>query len=169
MRFPSRDRTLRLISKEPNAPWFDNVNTSTKETLNDLVNESFKYACDSLERKFGAIGKAWRWANVKGTNVPHLAKVPGFGSKKLMIGGAKGSINALSESNGPSWRMVVELGPKPKGHGVFPGGQSGNPGSPYYDNMIDTWAKGQLYNLVLMTSANDKNAKIISRLKISSK
>ena len=169
MRFPSRDRTLQLISKEPNSKWFDNVNTSSKETLSDLVNASFKYACDSLERKFGAIGKAWRWANVKGTNVPHLAKVPGFGSKKLMIGGAKGTINALSESNGPSWRMVVELGPQPKGHGVFPGGESGNPGSPYYDNMIDTWAKGQLYNLVLMTSVNDKNAKIISRLKISSK
>jgi len=169
MRFPSRDRTLQLISKEPDSKWFDNVNTSTKETLNDLVNESFKYACDSLERKFGAIGKAWRWASVKGTNVPHLAKVPGFGSKKLMIGGAKGTINALSESNGPSWRMVVELGPQPKGHGVFPGGESGNPGSPYYDNMIDTWAKGQLYNLVLMTSENDKNAKIISRIKISNK
>jgi penicillin amidase len=169
MRFPSRDRTLQLISKEPDSKWFDNVHTRTKETLNDLVNESFKYACDSLERKFGAIGNAWRWANVKGTNVPHLAKVPGFGSKKLMIGGAKGTINALSESNGPSWRMVVELGPQPKGHGVFPGGESGNPGSPYYDNMIDTWAKGQLYNLVLMTSVNDKNAIIISRLKISSK
>lgn len=169
MRFPSRDRTLQLIRKEPNSTWFDNVNTSARETLDDLVNESFKYACDSLERRFGAIGKDWHWANVKGTNVPHLAKIPGFGSKKLMIGGAKGTINALSESNGPSWRMVVELGPQPKGHGVFPGGQSGNPGSPYYDNMIDTWAKGQLYDLVLMTSVNDKNAKIISRLKISSK
>ena len=169
MRFPSRDRTLELISKEPNSKWFDNVNTTSKETLNDLVNESFKYACDSLERRFGAIGKAWRWANVKGSNVPHLAKIPGFGSKMLMIGGGKGTINALSESNGPSWRMVVELGPQPKGHGVFPGGQSGNPGSPYYDNMIDTWAKGNLYNLVLMTSVNDHTAKIISRLKISSK
>ena len=79
------------------------------------------------------------------------------------------TINALSESNGPSWRMVVELGKMPKGHGVFPGGQSGNPGSIFYDNMIDTWANGKLYDLFFMQSANDGNAKIISRLKISKK
>jgi penicillin amidase len=169
MRFPSRDRTLQLITKEPDSKWFDNVNTPAKETLNDLINESFKYACDSLERKYGPIGKSWSWANVKGTNVPHLAKIPGFGSKKLLIGGGKSTINALSESNGPSWRMVVELGPQPKGHGVFPGGQSGNPGSPFYDNMIDTWAKGNLYDLFFMKAANDNSSKVISRLKISRK
>jgi penicillin amidase len=169
MRYPSRDRTVQLITKEPNAKWFDNVSTPAKESLNDLVNESFKYACDSLERKYGAIGSSWRWGKVKGTNVPHLAKIPGFGSKKLMIGGGKSTINALSESNGPSWRMVVELGKTPKGHGVYPGGQSGNPGSPFYDNMIDTWAKGDLYDLFFMNSANDKSSKIISRLKISRK
>ncbi len=169
MRYPSRDRTIELIQKDPNAKWFDNVNTPQKETLSDLVNSSFKYACDSLERKHGSIGEHWQWANVKNTNVPHLAKIPGFGSKKLLIGGSKSTVNALSESNGPSWRMVIELGKTPKGHGVYPGGQSGNPGSPFYDNMIDTWAEGKLYDLFFMQSADDKSGKIISRYKISKK
>lgn len=169
MRYPSRDRTIELIQKDPNAKWFDNVNTAKKETLSDLVNSSFKYACDSLERKYGPIGEHWQWANVKNTNVPHLAKIPGFGSKKLLIGGSKSTVNALSESNGPSWRMVIELGKTPKGHGVYPGGQSGNPGSPFYDNMIDTWAEGKLYDLFFMQSADDKTGKIISRYKISKK
>lgn len=169
MRYPSRDRTLALILKDPGSKWFDNVNTPQKETLGDLVNESLKYACDSMERKYGPIGKTWAWANVKQTHVPHLANIPGFGSKPLMIGGAKGTINALSEANGPSWRMVVELGKTPKGHGVYPGGQSGNPGSPFYDNMIDTWANGKLYDLYLMSSADDTKGKIISHLTISKK
>jgi penicillin amidase len=65
--------------------------------------------------------------------------------------------------------MVVELGKKPKGHGVYPGGQSGNPGSPFYDNMIDTWADGKLYDLYLMSSAADTSGKIISHLIISKK
>lgn len=169
MKYPSRDRTVQLILNEPGSKWIDNINTPAIETLNDLVTESFKFACDTLERRFGPIGKDWEWANVKHTNVPHLAKIPGFGSKPLMIGGGKMTINALSESNGPSWRMVVELGKSPKGHGVFPGGQSGNPGSKFYDNMIDTWANGQLYDLFFMQSANDPSAKIISRLKISKK
>lgn len=169
MRYPSRDRTIALIQKEPNSKWFDNIKTSQKETLQDLVNSSFKFTCDSLERKYGTIGKTWQWANVKNTNVPHLAKIPGFGSKKLMIGGAKSTVNALNESNGPSWRMVIELGKTPKGHGVYPGGQSGNPGSPFYDNMIDTWAGGKLYDLFFMQSPDDKNGKIISRYIISKK
>lgn len=169
MRYPSRDRTVQLITQEPNSKWFDNVNTPAKETLTDLVNEAFKYSCDSLERKYGPIGKSWEWANLKHSNVPHLAKIPGFGSKTLMIGGSKTTIDALSESNGPSWRMVVELGKTPKGHGVYPGGQSGNPGSPFYDNMIDTWANGKLYDLFFMKSETDTAAKIISELIISKK
>lgn len=169
MRYPSKDRTVELILKDPGSRWFDNVNTPQKETLDELVNEAFKYSCDSLERKYGPIGKNWAWANVKQTHVPHLANIPGFGSKTLMIGGAKSTINALSEKNGPSWRMVIELGKKPKGHGVYPGGQSGNPGSPFYDNMIGTWANGKLYDLYLMQSPADTTAKVISRLTISKK
>jgi penicillin amidase len=169
MRYPSRDRTIELIRKDPNAKWFDNVKTTQKETLADLVNESFKFACDSLERKYGPIGKNWNWGDVKGTNVPHLAKIPGFGSKKLAIGGAKSTVNAMSEANGPSWRMVIELGKNVKGHGVYPGGQSGNPGSPFYDNMIDTWAQGKLNPLFFMQSPDDKSGKIISHYKISKK
>lgn len=169
MRYPSRDRTIELIQKDPKSQWFDNVKTSKKETLADLINTSFKYACDSLERKFGPIGDEWQWGNFKNSNVPHLAKIPGFGSKKLVTGGSKSTVNALSESNGPSWRMVIELGKTPKGHGVYPGGQSGNPGSPFYDNMIDTWAEGKLYDLFFMQSPDDKGGKIISRYKISKK
>jgi len=167
MRYPSRDRTVELILKDANSKWFDNVNTPAKENLNDLVNEAFKYTCDSLERKFGPIGKTWAWANIKQSHVPHLANIPGFGSKTLMIGGGKSTIDALSESNGPSWRMVIELGKTPAGHGVYPGGQSGNPGSPFYDNMINTWADGKLYDLYLMASPDDKKDKIISHLTIS--
>jgi len=46
--------------------------------------------------------------------------------------------------------MVVQLGPEIKAWGVYPGGQSGNPGSPFYDNMIDDWNNGELYPLWFM-------------------
>jgi penicillin amidase len=169
MRYPSRDRTVELIQKEPQSNWFDNTKTPAVESLSDLVNQSFRFACDSLSRKFGNYDTTWAWANLKNTHVPHLAKIPGFSSKTLLIGGAKSTIDALNETNGPSWRMVVELGKSPKAFGVYPGGQSGNPGSVYYDNMIDTWAGGKLYDLYFMQSPNDPQAKIISELKISKK
>lgn len=164
MRFPNRDRSVHLFLNEPDSKWFDNVNTSQKESRADLLNASFKFSVDSLQRKYGVLGKKWQWAKVKNSNVPHLAKISGFGSEILYNGGSKTSINALNESNGPSWRMVVQLGKTTKGYGIFPGGQSGNPGSFYYDDMINTWTEGRLNELLFLSSGSEKNNRIKNHL-----
>ena len=65
----------------------------------------------------------------------------------LYSGGGAESVNATRGSSGPSWRMIVELGPEIKAWGVYPGGASGNPGSPNYDSMIESWRTGELYEL----------------------
>ena len=169
MRYPSRDRNVQLLLNEPNALWWDNVKTAKKETRTDLVNASFKFAIDSLQRKFGPIDNDWAWANLKKTHVPHLAKVAGFGSKFLYNGGSKTSVNATSESNGPSWRMIVALGKEVKAYGVFPGGESGNPGSHYYDDMIDTWSEGKLNELVYLKGKDEKSKRIITTWKLNKK
>ena len=44
----------------------------------------------------------------------------------------------------------MELGPETHAWGIFPGGQSGNPGSRYYDNMVDDWLAGKYYALKVM-------------------
>ncbi|MFW6157312.1 MAG: penicillin acylase family protein, partial [Balneolaceae bacterium] len=63
-------------------------------------------------------------------------------------GGGAESVNAnRGGGHGPSVRMVVEFGPEVKAYGVFPGGVSGNPGSPLYDSMVDDWAAGKLHRL----------------------
>ena len=169
MRYPSRDRNVQLLLNEPNAVWWDNVKTAKKETRTDLVNASFKFAIDSLQRKFGPIDIEWAWANLKKTHVPHLAKVAGFGSKFLYNGGSKTSVNATSETNGPSWRMIVALGKEVKAYGVFPGGESGNPGSHYYDDMIDTWSDGKLNELLYLKVKDEKSKRIITTWKLNKK
>ena len=169
MRYPSRDRNVQLLLNEPNAVWWDNVKTAKKETRSDLVNASFKFAIDSLQRKFGPIDIDWAWANLKKTHVPHLAKVAGFGSKFLYNGGSKTSVNATSETNGPSWRMIVALGKEVKAYGVFPGGESGNPGSHYYDDMIDTWSEGKLNELLYLRVKDEKSKRIITTWKLNKK
>jgi penicillin amidase len=113
------------------------------------------------------MNKDWAWGNLKHTNVPHLAKIAGFGSKFLNNGGSKTSVNAVSENNGPSWRMIVALGKNVKAYGVFPGGESGNPGSFYYDDMVDTWSEGKLNELVFLKAKNEKSDRIISTWKFT--
>ena len=48
--------------------------------------------------------------------------------------------------------MIVEMSDPPKALGIYPGGQSGNPGSKFYDNMIDRWAAGEYIDLNFMQS-----------------
>ena len=85
----------------------------------------------------------------------HLARIPGFGRMHLPTGGDWNIPNATARTHGPSWRYVVELGDTPRGYGNYPGGQSGFPGSEHYDEFIDSWVRGELYELNFPYSRDD--------------
>jgi penicillin amidase len=59
--------------------------------------------------------------------------------------------------------MVVELGPEVKAWGIYPGGQSGNPGSKFYDDMVDDWLAGKPDELVFLKSAGEPHPGIVAR------
>ncbi|MGV3639222.1 MAG: penicillin acylase family protein [Adhaeribacter sp.] len=165
-RYPGRDRTIRLLQQQEKGAWLDNVHTPAKETRQQLVQAAFVGALDSLQRLHGPLGASWAWSRHKGTSLQHLARVPAFGKTNLVTGGGRGIVNATSERHGPSWRMVVALGPQVKAYGVYPGGQSGNPGSFYYDNMVETWRQGKLKELVYLASARDPEASGLAKLRL---
>lgn len=144
---PDNTQTLEILLDSIPVRWIDNINTSQKENISDLVLKSFKDAVTELEKDFGDDFSNWQWAKVKGTYIENLARIPALSSEKLWVGGGHNMINASKEKKGPSWRMIVEVGKKPKGYGVYPGGQSGNPGSKFYDNMVQEWASGELREL----------------------
>jgi penicillin G amidase len=169
MRYPSRDRMVEMLINEPDARWFDNIHTPIRESSKDIIQLSFIASIDSLQNKYGPISEEWQWGNVKHSHVPHLAKIAGFGTKFINNGGSKTAVNAMGESNGPSWRMVVALGKDVKAYGLFPGGESGNPGSFYYDDMVDKWSKGKLNELLFLKSKTDTSARIIASWKIKAK
>lgn len=60
--------------------------------------------------------------------------------------------------------MVVELGDKPKAWGVYPGGQSGNPGSHNYTAFVEKWAKSEYYELIFMSRENQENGKYVQQI-----
>ncbi len=160
LNYPSIDRTEQLLIKEPNSKWFDDIRTPVRETGADIVLRSFIATTDELHHKYGNPGKKWQWGQVRKVYINHLANIPGFGSGNFESGGNSSLINALRGGNGPSWRMVVQMGPQVKGYGVFPGGESGNPGSFYYADMFKTWKDGQLNELLFLKSANENSDRI---------
>jgi penicillin amidase len=138
--WPARDVVVKLISDHPDSKWMDDITTPQTETLQDIAWRTFQTVVpDTL-----IITQVPRWAEEKAFRVPHLANIPGLSSERYDVGGDAETVNAIRGSHGPSWRMVVSLEDTVKGYGVYPGGPSGNPGSPYYNNSISDWANGRL-------------------------
>ena len=157
--WPSESTLLDDINKYPDFKFYDNINTAIVETLPDDVTAAFKMAA-AVIRQADENGKM-DWANYKDTRVEHLARLDAFSRLHLPIGGGTNTINAAKEQHGPSWRMVVSLTPETEAYGVYPGGESGNPGSKYYDDFVDEWAAGKYFPLWMMkaSEANDKRVK----------
>lgn len=158
--WPNESTLVESLHKDSAYHFIDDITTPQKETLEDLLASSLKKATERL-KKAEADGNLG-WAAYKGTKVQHLLKIPALSRLHLPIGGGSGFIiNAAKEDHGPSWRMVVRMAAVTEAYGIYPGGQSGNPGSPYYDNFIDNWVKGEYYTLWVMkrTEAADKKVK----------
>ncbi len=162
---PFESSLLEGILKDSAYKFLDNINTPQKETLADELTSTLKKITPGLV-KAEADGKL-DWDKFKATHVDHLAKLAPFSRMNLPIGGGTHNINAAKEKHGPSWRMVVSLTAKTEAYGVYPGGQSGNPGSKYYDNFVDQWAAGKYYSLWMMTKEEVGDKRVLAKMSFS--
>ena len=155
MMMPHEGTLLENILEDSAFKFLDNINTPQKETLSDDITTAFKEAA-KVAAEADADGNL-SWAKYKDTKVLNLARIEAFSRLHLPIGGGTNTINATNEQHGPSWRMVVSLTPQTEAYAVYPGGQSGNPGSKFYDNFIDTWAQGKYYTIWIMKPTDTKS------------
>ncbi|QIH33429.1 penicillin acylase family protein [Sphingobacterium sp. DR205] len=137
---------LNLIQQNPDSDWFDNIKTPEKEHAGHIITQAFRDAL--TEFKSLKEQKGVRWGDLNIVNIMHLTNIKAFSKMGIHSSGHPYAINAISKSWGPSWRMIVELGETPKGYGIYPGGQSGNIGSKYYDNFVKDWSEGRYYELL---------------------
>ncbi len=163
--WPEEQTTMELLKKDSALKFIDNINTPQKETLYDVVTTALKKASADLATK-EAEGKL-EWTKFKNPTVYHLLKdaLPAFARKGLNVGGNGNIVNAVTHSHGPSWRMIVHLTNQTEAYGVYPGGQSGNPGSRFYDDYIDKWVAGEYNKLWFMREGDktDKNVKWVMK------
>lgn len=158
--YPEMWRFIELMETDSSNFIFDIQNTPDRETARQVVNIAFK----EMSNSFAANpAKATDWAHFRGFDIKHLALLEPFSRMNLLVGGDKNALNAISRTNGPSWRLIAELSNPVRAIGVYPGGQSGNPGSRYYDNLVEPWLKGEYFELLLLGSADDKNPRIQHR------
>jgi len=153
--WPSEAVTVDLLKKVDHFSFFDDTTTPSEENKRSLINFSFKAAVQHLFNP-NTSNLQRTWGHWKMTHIRHLARLgPSFGSFAPQIGGYKNILNATQKYSGPSWRMIVAFGDSVEAYGIYPGGQSGNPGSSEYDRFVANWAKGIYYPIAFAHGVDD--------------
>lgn len=143
METPDAYVTIQLLKLDTNNVFMDNKSTPKRENSIDVMNVAFAKAME----RFAALDTT-QWWLYKGTQLQHwVPLLKSFGSDKIKVGGGRHILNANSERHGASWRMVVSMEEPVKAWVVYPGGQSGNPGSHRYHEFVAYWANGQYYEV----------------------
>jgi penicillin amidase len=109
---------------------------------------AFGKAVSGLSSSLGGAPSSWTWGRVHSREFPSVTGDNGLGYGPRAAGGDPFTEDAadggLTATTGPSWRMVATLrAAGVSAEGVYPGGQSENPASPWYANLIPLWWDGQ--------------------------
>jgi penicillin amidase len=115
---------------------------------------AFRQAASGLSASLGGAASSWTWGRVHARAFPSVTGASGLGYGPRATGGdpfvEDAADGGMTASTGPSWRMVATLsassgvsGDGVSAEGVYPGGQSENPASPWYDNLVSLWWDGQ--------------------------
>ena len=149
---PNSYQTIQMLRESPADSVFEVKSIAGIQQADFHVKVGF----DSLLVKMAEWEKTegdYTWANFKKTTIQHLVpNFKAFSVENVYTGGGAGILNATGSRHGASWRMVVEMGPEITAFGIYPGGQSGNPGSKFYSNFISIWANGEYVDFRLKSA-----------------
>ncbi|SEG84398.1 penicillin amidase [Actinacidiphila yanglinensis] len=130
---------------------------STTPNAPAAMRAAFTKTVDSLTKQLGNDPADWTWGRLHQRKIPSLTGAAALGYGPFPAGGDPWTPNAADDGMvsdfGPSWRMTVTwTGPgQSTAKAIYPGGQSEDPASPWYQNLIPLWWDGRY--LPLRTAA----------------
>lgn len=169
----------RVLSSQP--AWCDDVATSVTETCAEALQTAFDAALADLERRLGGEPDAWTWGDLHRLRLQNAlwSRVPlvshWLGIRLPLDGGNDTPLRAASriadpESpfeavHGGSYRAVYDLANPAATRFIIAGGQSGNPFSRHWRDLVDTWRAGE--GLSLVGDRETLRRKAVSRLELA--
>lgn len=148
---PSLDEDLETwtLSDPRNAAF--TVPGSKSRTANDVMVQAFGDAVAAWTKTLGSNPRTWTWGRWHKRQFDSLVSIPTLQYGPRAGNGDAWTVDAADggqiTTSGPSWRFVMDWG-SGRAVGVYPGGQSENPLSPWYENQIATWWNGQYYPML---------------------
>jgi penicillin amidase len=162
--------TLSLMKNyhENSSGWIDNVNTTRKETRDEIIRESLSNAIDFLKARFETDDvNLWYWGHLHKVTFKHpLGSVPAlsasFNIGPYEVGGDQTTVNcsefsfkdAVKDGNfnnslGASMRIIVDFSDITHSLSVNSTGQSGQPVHPNYADQSRLWLFGDYKTMTM--------------------
>lgn len=149
-------KVTELLSQNYSS-WYDDINTESIESKNDIIRKSLIDALVQLEDELGKNISEWQWGRIHTLTLKHVfsgqSKIADyfFDIGPFEMGGDGTTVNNMEYSFrepfdvklGPSMRFIYDYAEPDNFYYVLPNGQSGNPFSEHYCDMTELWLKGE--------------------------
>jgi len=174
-----RHRILRALEGGMERPWFDDVRTERIESRRETLTRALTAAWRAMRRIQGDDPSRWRWQAMQRLVLEHpLTELPllgrWFGRGPFPTAGSAATPDAKggrwrkdgtkATTYAPSLRWIVDLADPDGGLAVLPGGQSGHPADPHYDDQLGLYLNGRLRPVPWSDEAIE--AATVSRLRL---
>lgn len=141
----SLDEVLeRWTLSDPHNPAFT-APGGHRRTAPEVMRTAFGTAVAHLARTLGGAPASWAWGRLHSREFPSLTQAAALGYGPRAAGGDSWTVDAAYgypvSRSGPSWRMIVQWTGRGRNtaEGIYPGGQSENPASPWYEDQVADW------------------------------
>jgi penicillin amidase len=124
-----------------------------EEPSRAAVERALAEAVESLTKELGENWRAWRWGRIHARPFPHPF-VRQFDLPPVERPGGAGTVAA----DGASFREILDVGGWDGSLVTNTPGQSGQPGSPFYANLLPLWAKDEYFPLSFSPQAIERAA-----------
>jgi penicillin amidase len=143
--------------------WCDDRTTVVVEVCSEQLASALDRALDELTHAYGSDMDEWRWGRAHPAEFRHLLlsriwglrslfqlSIPADGGNDTVNRGGMAVRNAAAPYQdvlGPGLRMVVDMAEPGAAHFMIVPGQSGNPLSPNYDDLMRPWRDGYMLSI----------------------
>jgi penicillin G amidase len=118
-----------------------------------MARQALERALGDLRRRLGEDPADWRWGRLHTSEFPHWL-VSAFDLPGVERNGGGGTVAAT----GATFREIVDFSDLDNSRVSSAPGQSGQPGSPFYDNLREAWADQEFFPLLYTRPAVESAA-----------
>jgi len=118
-----------------------------------LIEEGLRSALERLTHELGPNRSEWRHGRVHASELPHML-TSAFDLPAVERPGGFGTVNAT----GANFRRIIDLADLDRSVASNSPGQSAQPGSPFYDDLVEHLGNGEYFPLLYTRSAIEERA-----------